>query len=77
MPLQNSIHVCDDDIRSMAGKSLLGGFHLGRPQKFRIILPTPSANSCNQLRLLTMSALEGTPLPPLCGRPKWNPPMKE
>ena len=26
------------------------------------------------LRLLTMSAFEGTPLPPQCGRHKWKPP---
>ena len=29
------------------------------------------------LRLLTMSAFEGTPLPPQCGRRKWKPPKKE
>ena len=62
------------------GKALLGGFHQGCPQKFLIFLTTPPVRKFMQpplLRLLTMSAFEGTPLPPQCGRPKWKPPPLE
>ena len=51
------------------GRVVLGGFHLGRPQKFQKFLlpPHPLVRKFTQpplLRLLIMSAFEGT-LPPL------------
>ena len=41
------------------------------------LTPSPLVRKFMQpplLRLLTMSAFEGTPSPPQCGRPKWKPP---
>ena len=41
--------------------------------------PSPLVHKFTQpplLKLVTMSAFEGTPLPPQCGRHKWKPPIR-
>ena len=35
--------------------------------------PCPQIHATSLTKLLTMSAFEGTPLPPQCGRHKWKP----
>ena len=52
-----------------------GGFHKDVRNNFGFF--DPLVRKFTQpplLRMLTMSAFEGNPLPPQCGCPKWKPP---
>ena len=64
----------------LPSENVLGGFHICRPQKFRIFLPPPPPpwqvqKSSDFVPFIFFLGTPVTPLPPLeCGRQIWKPP---
>ena len=62
----------NDSVRATEGASI---YDVRKISDF--LTPSPLVSRLTQpplLRLLTISAFEGIPLPPQCGRHKWKPP---